>query len=100
MRLIDINHPEENKGDNKVIPYDIEFDLNNGHSFSDVLKRYYAKVKPFDAVEFKNGYNKNSPRMLVEFKGLDVGKAIPEWSENWKGDAFRIKLGEIYTISK
>lgn len=51
--------------------------------------------KKFDAVEFKNGYSKTSPTMLVEFKGLDIGEAKPEWSDNWKGDVFRIKLGKI-----
>lgn len=51
--------------------------------------------KYYDAVEFKNGYSKTSPTMLVEFKGIDIGKAKPEWSDNWKGDVFRIKLGKI-----
>lgn len=51
--------------------------------------------KKFDAVEFINGYNKNSPRMLVKCLGVKKGRAVPEWSDNWVGEVFVIKLGEI-----
>jgi len=27
--------------------------------------------------------------------GIDVGKAKPEWSDNWQGDVFIISLGKI-----
>ena len=53
------------------------------------------KHKNYDAVEFKNGYSKTAPTILVEFKGLEIGKAKPEWSDNWQGDVFKIKLGKI-----
>lgn len=52
-------------------------------------------AKTFDAIQFKNGYSKNAPSMLVEFKGIEIGKAKPEWSDNWQGDVFIIKLGKI-----
>lgn len=57
----------------------------------------YHKIlsKGFDAVKFTNGYQKNSPWFLIECKGVDVGTAVPEWSDNWPGDVFRIKLGNI-----
>lgn len=50
--------------------------------------------KEFDLVEFKNGYGKNAPTITFEFKGIDIGEAVPEWSDNWKGDLFRIKVGK------
>lgn len=62
-------------------------------------KENILKCKFYDAVEFKNGYSNTSPTMLVEFKGLSIGKAKAKSSDNWKGDVFRIKLGEIYTLS-
>ena len=49
----------------------------------------------FDAIMFRNGYGKNSPTMLVECKGITYGTAYPEWSDNWKGNVFIIKLGKI-----
>lgn len=49
--------------------------------------------KSFDFVEFKNGYGKDAPKMLFEFKGLSIGEAKPEWSDNWQGEVFIIKLG-------
>ena len=33
--------------------------------------------------------------MIVEWKGLDTGLARSEWSGNWQGKVFRIKLGKI-----
>jgi hypothetical protein len=62
-------------------------------------KRNYKKVfrlyNPFDYVEFKNGYSKDAPRLLVECKGIMIGNAKPEWSDNWKGGCFIISLGKI-----
>lgn len=55
--------------------------------------------KPFDKVFFRNGYASNAPTMEVEFKGLDIGPAKPEWSDNWQGDVFIIKLGDIISRS-
>lgn len=52
-------------------------------------------AKNFDLIEFKNGYSKTAPTMLVEFKGIEIGKANPEWSDNWKGEVFAISLGAV-----
>lgn len=51
--------------------------------------------KNFDVVAFRNGYGKNAPVITLQFKGIEIGKAKPEWSDNWQGDVFIIKLGEI-----
>lgn len=48
-----------------------------------------------DTITFRRGYFKNAPEMTVEFKCIITGKAKPEWSDNWKGDVFIIKLGDI-----
>lgn len=95
-RLIDINYPEEEKGENKILPFDIEFDIiENGYDPFTVIKSYFSEFKHFDAVLYKNGYSPNSPTTLFECKGIDFGSAVPEWSDNWKGNVFRIKLGNI-----
>jgi len=51
--------------------------------------------KDYDIVEFKNGYQKNSPKVKVKFLGIEIGNAKPEWSDNWEGTVFVIKLGEL-----
>jgi hypothetical protein len=53
------------------------------------------QVKNFNRIEFKNGYGKDAPTMLVEFKGVKIGEAKPEWSDNWQGEVFTISLGAV-----
>lgn len=49
----------------------------------------------FDRVLFKNGYQKNARKMTFKDCRISIGTAKPEWSDNWQGDVFVIKLGEI-----
>jgi len=53
------------------------------------------KFKNFTKVIFTNGYAKNSPKIIIECLGIEIGKAKPEWSDNWQGEVFVIKLGKI-----
>lgn len=45
----------------------------------------------FDKVQFRNGYSK----ILMECEKIITGNAKPEWSDNWQGCVFIIKLGNI-----
>lgn len=49
----------------------------------------------FDVYEAKHGYAKNAPILRRECLGISIGKAKPEWSDNWQGNIFIIKLGEL-----
>lgn len=73
----------------RLCNYDI-VSRNNSASYRD----YYG-YKYFDAVCFHNGYSKTAPTITLKFNGIEQGKAKPEWSDNWQGDVFVIKLGEI-----
>ena len=55
------------------------------------------EFRHFDYVHFYNGGSPclKYPNFLIEFKGMDIGLAKPEWSDNWQGCVFRIKLGNI-----
>ena len=53
------------------------------------------EFKEYDQIIFKNGYSKDARKMVVEFKGCDIGNAIHEWSDGMKGEVFVIKLGKI-----
>lgn len=83
---------------------------------SGVKKEEYKEIKDFwkvrlfdqeegtpikyDAIKLYNGWacSEKYPNILVEYKGVSIGNAKPEWSDNWQGNVFIIKLGEI--ISK
>lgn len=54
--------------------------------------------KEFDIIVFKNGYSAFAPSITIDWVGLEVGHARPEWSDNWQGDVFVIKLGDIIEI--
>lgn len=49
----------------------------------------------FKRIVFRNGYAKDAPTITVECKGIFKGSAKPEWSDNWQGEVFIIKLGKI-----
>lgn len=51
--------------------------------------------KDYDVISFRNGYSKDAPTIEVECRGITYGTAKPEWSDNWQGDVFIIKLGEV-----
>lgn len=52
--------------------------------------------RDFEIVQFRNGYNKDSPVMQVEFKEIDIGRGNPVWGA--EHTVFRIKLGKILSI--
>ena len=62
-----------------------------------LTKDYYAKG--FDLVVFKNGYQKDSPTVIFEYKGIDIGKGRKEWGAP-DDDCFIIKLGEKILTKK
>ena len=66
---------------------EVEYENNYGN--------WEGVFKKFTHVEFKNGYGKDAPTILVEFKGIRIGEAKPEWSDNWQGDVFAISLGAV-----
>lgn len=91
-RLLNINMPEESKGENKVISQNIIFNLNF-HRWDKVLKVYQTEFKYFDAVKFRNGYSKNARTIMLECKGLKIGEGKRKWGGS--GETFIIKLGKV-----
>jgi len=70
------------------------------------LKPYWQKrllkFKKRDLLKFKNGYNKNSDSLIVEFKGYTIKKPNSLWTEidNIYYDCYAIHLGEIISWDK
>lgn len=67
----------------------LEHDSERGWLSDGVFTTFY------DSVTFRNGYRKTSPKITLELKIITHGKARPEWSDNWEGDVFILKLGDI-----
>lgn len=88
VRFIDNKH-EFNLKEFDIKDFDDEFSLSTLQSL--------FEYKKFDYIEFYNGGSPSLkyPNFSIEFKGFSIGPAVPEWSDNWPGKVFILKLGEI-----
>ncbi|MFK7947823.1 MAG: ASCH domain-containing protein [Saprospiraceae bacterium] len=59
------------------------------------LKEPFHAFKDFDKIVFKNGYSKDAPTMIVEFKGIKIDKGFNEWGAEKGRLYFVIKLGKV-----
>jgi hypothetical protein len=66
--------------------------VSNSHSVPD---QDVIKANFFECIEFKNGYSKNAPKILVECKGIEVRGGEKEWGAEPGKKYFVIQLGEI-----
>lgn len=53
------------------------------------------EFRHFDEIYFKNGYKKESPLIIVEWKGISTGLRVFEGEEK---EVFIIKIGKILEI--
>ncbi|MCK5644296.1 MAG: ASCH domain-containing protein [Gammaproteobacteria bacterium] len=61
------------------------------------LKMYWHKRlsgKTFDAIQFRNGYGKGAPKMLVELKAIIQGHGRPEWGSGYT-ERYILRLGRM-----
>lgn len=63
-----------------------EIEFENNSDWEAVFKKY-------DFVEFTNGYNKKSPQVTLESKGIEIGIGKTEWGAIENETYFIIKLG-------
>jgi hypothetical protein len=96
-RLIDINYPFESKDELHNIPYDIKYDLRNGHDPIVVLSSYYSSFRSFDDIHFYNGGSAwvKYPNFKIEFKGFEIREGKPEWGAEPGKKYFVMKLGGV-----
>lgn len=66
------------------------------------IKPYWNKRlnKTYDAIQFRNGYSKNAPAMLVELKEVLQSLGIVEWGAPEGMPVYILKLGNILTTFK
>ena len=67
------------------------------NAVKEILKHEEINFKEFDTVTFVNGYSGKARKLIVEFKGIEIGFPISGLSEEgWLDrNVFKIKLGEI-----
>jgi hypothetical protein len=75
-------------------------DYKNENNIVDLIfqnKEHYSKnrIEPFDFVEFTNGYSVNSPKVTLEFKGIEIRTGNPNWGAEKDKLYFVIKLGKV-----
>lgn len=68
----------------------------------------YREIKPYwstrllgknyDTIIFKNGYSKNAPIIICEYKGLKVGNGNTNWGAENGVKYYVIKIGAILDI--
>lgn len=92
VRLLNIDHPEEEKGENKVIPSNIAFDIMHGFEPTEVLKAYSSSFKTFAGVLFRNGYSGGARQRSFKFESLSIGEGHPEWGAESGKKYFIIKF--------
>lgn len=61
--------------------------------FKEMSLTRFEPFKHFDYVEFTNGYNSKSPKIILECKGIEVGIGNPDWGAIENTKYFVIKLG-------
>lgn len=64
-------------------------------NFSREYNNWHNRPKCFDYVEFRNGYSKNAPTIICEFKGIEIKTGYKNWGAVENQKYITIKLGEI-----
>ena len=62
------------------------------------IKDYWIrrlKNKTYDAILFRNGYSKNSPKLLIVYDGYHTGLGRIKWGAPEGKPVFILSLGEI-----
>lgn len=93
-RLIIDNSPKESPEENKDLYENLIFDRNK-YSWEVILKSYYLELRSFDYIIFRNGYNKNAPRLKAECKGIEICTGLEMWGAETSREYFVIKIGKI-----
>lgn len=56
---------------------------------------HFVDFEHFDAIQFTNGYAKNSPSFTIECKGIEIAQGRQDWGAEPDTQYFVIKLGNI-----
>ena len=71
---------------------DLQSQLDNFDSAEDLLEYFGLALDYYDCIIFRNGYAKNAPTIIVEWKGIQIKECNTPLGNKWQ---FAIKLGKI-----
>ena len=72
---------------------DLQSQLDNFDSAAEDLLGYFGlALDYYDCIIFRNGYAKNAPTIIVEWKGIQIKECDTPLGNKWQ---FAIKLGKI-----
>ena len=71
---------------------DLQSQLDNFDSAEDLLEYFGLALDYYDQIIFRNGYAKNAPTIIVEWKGIQIKECDTPLGNKWQ---FAIKLGKI-----
>lgn len=69
------------------------------HWNSRLLDKESGEFRDYTHVEFTNGYSSDSPKMVVECLGIEIGTGNAYWGAEEGVEYYVIKLGEIVESS-
>ena len=106
-KFFDMIASGEKKEEYRAIkPYWVSRLVNSFHSetregdFTFLWRGFLSSMespKHYDCIEFKHGYSKDAPIMIVECIGIKDGFTKLKWADKYE-PAFIIKLGKIISI--
>jgi hypothetical protein len=53
--------------------------------------------KKYDAIKFRNGYNRDAPEMTLKLNGIRAGSGLPHLGAPSDRDVYILQLGELLT---
>lgn len=71
---------------------DLQNPLDNFDSVEDLLEYFGLVLDYYNRIIFRNGYAKNAPTMIIEWKGIQIKECNTPLGNKWQ---FAIKLGKI-----
>lgn len=89
--MLDKNGNKLNKVGAKDLTKAIKYAYSKMWDGEEVAEEF---VIQYDKIAFRNGYDKEAPIMVFEYKGLKIGKGKVEWGADENEFYFKLQLGE------
>lgn len=90
--LLDKNGKKMNEADADDLAEAIKYAFSD--NWKDELLPKEAVIQ-YDNIVFKNGYSKDAPTLVVEYKGLKIGRGQEQWGADANDFYLKLQLGEI-----